>query len=187
MRGQNVCIAAGNWLWGATAQNYLLATALEVSAGALLFVAAIEFILPIQECVERDNTPSEGVATPALGPLACSGPIVVKINYQIAPENIDAFLDLMRQRQRVRSRIGARQWTLSRNLQDPSQWTKTFRAATWGDHPENHRLTAVDKQLDDRVSQLHSGALPPSVDFLIERPTAPVGKTIPLRPVIPQP
>ncbi|MBR0857759.1 MFS transporter [Bradyrhizobium liaoningense] len=183
-------IAAGSWLWGATAQNYSLATALEASAGALLLVAAIGFILPIQECVESDDTPSEGVEAPAvsLGLQAHSGPIMVKINYQISPENIDAFLDLMRQRRRVRSRIGARQWTLLRNLQNPFRWTETFRTATWGDYLRlNHRLTAADKQLDDRLSELHRGRLPPAVDLLIERPTAPAPKTIPLRSVVPQP
>lgn len=183
-------IAAGSWLWGTTAQNYSLAMALEASAGALVLVAAIGLILPIGECVEGDNTPPERIETPevSLGLLPRSGPIVVKINYQIAAENIDAFLDLMRQRRRARSRVGARHWTLLRNLQDPSQWTETFRTATWGDYLRlNHRLTAADKQLDDHLSRLHTGELPASVDLLIERSTTQVLKSIPLQPVVPQP
>jgi hypothetical protein len=163
---------------------------LEGSAAGLLLVAAIGVFLPIHERDEADNAPSEGNEIPetALDVQPRSGPVMIRIDYVIAPENVEAFLDLMRQRRRVRSRIGARQWTLSRNLQDPSRWTETFRTATWADYLRlNHRLTTADKQLDERLFQLHAGAPPPSIDLSIERPTAAVRRTVQLRPFIPQP
>lgn len=183
-------IAVGSWLWGATAQDYSLALALEGSAGGVLLVAAIGIVLPIHERVEADITPLDGVENPpvALDLEPRSGPIIIKIDYVIPPANIDAFLGLMRQRRRVQSRLGARRWTLLRSLQDPSRWTETFRTATWADYLRlTHRLTTADKQLDELVFRLHAGALPPSTDLSIERPTAPVRKTGPLRPFIPQP
>ncbi|QPF95362.1 MFS transporter [Bradyrhizobium commune] len=182
-------IAIGSWLWGATAENYSLTAALEGSAGALLLVAAIGILLPIHERVEADIAPSEAVHIPAvaLDLEPRSGPIMIKVDYVIPPEKLEAFLGLMSQRRRVQSRIGARQWTLLRNLQDPSRWTETFRTATWADYLRlKHRLTTADKQLDERVFQLHAGVLPPSIDLSIERPTTPIRKTVPLRPDIPQ-
>nr|WP_246754451.1 MFS transporter [Bradyrhizobium diazoefficiens] len=183
-------IAIGSWLWGVTAQDYSLTAALEGSAGGLLLVAAIGIVLPIHERVEADLAPSDGTDVPtiSLDLEPRSGPIMIKIDYVIPPANIDAFLGLMRQRQRVQSRLGARRWTLLRSLQDPSRWTETFRTATWADYLRlTHRLTTADKQLDELVFRLHAGTLPPSTDFSIERPTAPVRKTGPLRPFIPQP
>ncbi|WP_347951937.1 MFS transporter [Bradyrhizobium sp. SSUT77] len=56
---------------------------------------------------------------------------MIKIEYQISPENVDAFLGLMRDRRRVQTRVGARQWTLLRDLQAPFRWTETFRSPTW--------------------------------------------------------
>ncbi|SJM30161.1 hypothetical protein BQ8482_130060 [Mesorhizobium delmotii] len=43
-----------------------------------------------------------------------SGPIVVKIEYSIPENNVEAFLDQMRERRRVQSRVGARHWNLQR-------------------------------------------------------------------------
>ncbi|TIX58710.1 MAG: MFS transporter, partial [Mesorhizobium sp.] len=101
-----------------------------------------------------------------------SGPIVVKVEYLIPAENVDAFLDLMRERRHLHSRVGARHWTLQRNLQKPMQWTETFRTPTWMDYLRlNHRLTEADKEVDERVLELHAGEVSPQTTLLIERPT----------------
>ncbi|MCK1709590.1 MFS transporter [Bradyrhizobium sp. 143] len=165
--------SAGSWLWGSMAQTYSLTRALESSAGVSLLVAAIGFVLPVRECRE-DLDPSEGFDAPsvALDLTPRSGPIVVKIEYRIAEKNAETFLDLMRVRRRVQSRAGARQWGLLRDLQEPSQWTETFRTPTWADYLRlNHRLSAADKELDNRALQLHVGELPPRTTLTIERPT----------------
>lgn len=170
-------LAAGSWMWGAVAQNYSLSWALEGSAGALLLVAAAGYLLPVHECRESNLDPLEEFNPPAvaLGLRPRSGPILVKIEYLIAERNVETFLGLMRERRRVQSRVGARHWTLLRDLQKPSQWTETFGTPTWTDYLRlNHRLTTADKQLDERLLELHTGACPPQMKLLIERPTDPV-------------
>lgn len=78
----------------------------------------------------------------------------------------------MRERRRVQCRVGARHWNLQRDLQEPSHWTETFRTPTWMDYLRlNHRLTAADKELDQRLLELHEGDLPPRTKLSIERPT----------------
>ncbi|AZO18887.1 MFS transporter [Mesorhizobium sp. M2A.F.Ca.ET.043.05.1.1] len=166
-------IAAGSWLWGLVAENYSLTLALESSAGALLLVAATGLLLPIRQWKESDQD-SLGFETPALALdlKSRSGPIVVKIEYDIPETNVEAFLDQMRERRRVQSRVGARHWNLQRDLQEPSQWTETFRTPTWMDYLRfNHRLTAADKELDQRLLELHAGEVPPRTRLAIERPT----------------
>lgn len=183
-------IALGSWLWGAMAQGYSLGSALEASFGALLLVAALGFFLPIHERAEADLGPSESDDIPiaALDLEPRSGPITIRIEYVIPCRNLEGFLGLMRERRRAQSRIGARGWTLLRSLQDTSRWTETFRTATWADYLRlNHHLSADDRDLNERIVCLHAGALPPSIDLWIERPTVPVRKSVPLRPLISQP
>ncbi|MDX8503472.1 MFS transporter [Mesorhizobium sp. VK4C] len=166
-------VAAGSWLWGVVAENYSLALALEISAGALLLVAATGLLLPIRQWKEADQD-SLGFETPALALdlKSRSGPIVVKIEYSILEANAVAFLDLMRERRRVQSRVGARHWNLQRDLQEPSHWTETFRTPTWMDYLRlNHRLTTEDKEVDQRLLELQAGDLPPRTRLAIERPT----------------
>ena len=172
-------IAAGSWLWGAVAENFSLTGALEGSAVVLLLAAATGFLLPLRESREDFDAPEEFTApTVRLDLSPRSGPIVVRVEYRVAEENMEAFLILMRERRRVQSRAGARNWALLRDLQEPSYWTETFRIPTWTDYLRlNHRLTTADKQLNERILQLHAGELPPQPKLLIQRPTRPVRKT----------
>ncbi len=141
-------IAAGSWLWRVVAENY-------------------------RQWKDSDQD-SLGFETPhlALDLKSRSGPIVVKIEYSIPEPNVEAFLDPMRERRRVQSRVGARHWNLQRDLQEPLHWTETFRTPTWMDYLRlNHRLTGADKELDQRLLELHVGELPPRTKLAIERPT----------------
>lgn len=179
-------IAAGSWLWGAVAENHSLRLALEGSAGALLLVAAAGILLPIGEAQTFELDPSnEGFNAPelALDLKPSSGPIVARIEYWISAENLDAFLDLMPERRKAKSRAGARHWNLERDLQEPSHWIESFRTPTWTDYLRlNHRLTIKDHQLDERLSQLHSGERPRQLTFSIERPTGSARKASQSRP-----
>lgn len=166
-------MAAGSWIWGTVAQNYSLTLAFEGAAGVLLLVAAAVFVLPIESWEESDQQASEFVPPSlALDLKPRSGPIVIKVEYLIAEQDVGAFLECMRERRRIQSRAGARNWTLQRNLQDPSQWTETFRAPTWTDYLRlNHRLTAGDREVGLRLAALHDGDLPPEPMLSIERGT----------------
>ncbi|ESY13909.1 hypothetical protein X750_31115 [Mesorhizobium sp. LNJC394B00] len=168
-------MAAGSWIWGTVAQNYSLTWALEGAAGALLLVAAAGKLLPIRPWEESDQgafdfTPPEL----ALNLKSWSGPIVIKVEYSIAEENIAKFLSCMRERRRVQSRAGARDWTLQRDLQKPTLWTETFRTPTWTDYLRlNHRLTVTDREVGERLAALQVGGSPPHLALSIERSTNP--------------
>ncbi|TIO74082.1 MFS transporter [Mesorhizobium sp.] len=172
-------IAAGSWVWGTVAENHSLSLALEGSAAALLLVAASGVLFPLRERRDSEPDPSEEFDAPpvALDLKPRSGPIVIKLEYLIPEKNVEAFLVLMRERRHVQTRVGARHWTLQRNLQKPMQWTETFRTPTWTDYLRlNHRLTEADKELDQRALLLHTGEHPPQLTLSIERQTGPVRK-----------
>lgn len=166
-------MALGSWIWGSVAETYSLTVALEGAAGALLVVAAAAIVLPIRPWEDTDHEAVEFIEPSlALELKPRSGPIVVKVDYVIAERDVDAFLDCMRERRRVQSRAGARNWTLQRNLQTPTLWTETFRTPTWTDYLRlNHRLTAADKELGERLFALQDGEHSPHTTLSIERPT----------------
>ena len=169
-------ITVGSWVAGTISERYSPTAALALSAGGLLFVAALGLLVPIHEHPESELLPAEGFKRPAvafdLKPR--SGPIVIKLEYLIPQENIAAFLDLMRKRRHSSRRLGARNWALLRNLQEPSRWTEQFRTPTWADYLRlRHRRTSVDEQLEERILELHTGSFPPQMSLLIERPADP--------------
>ncbi|AUX78942.1 MFS transporter [Sinorhizobium fredii] len=168
-------MAAGSWIWGAVAQNYSLTMALEGAAVVLLLVAAAAFVLPIELLEESEKEASEFVPPSlALDLTPRSGPIVVKVEYAIGEQDLEDFLECMRERRRIQSRAGARNWTLQRNLLTPALWTETFRTPTWTDYLRlNHRLSAADRELGERLATLHEGAGAPPTVLGIERGTTP--------------
>lgn len=184
-------IAAGSWLWGAVAENHSLSMALEGSAGALLLVAAAGLLLPIAGAQGSELDSFEnGFNAPelALDLKPRSGPIVVRNEYWISAENLEAFLDLMPERRRAQSRAGARHWNLQRDLREPSHWIETFRTPTWTDYLRlNHRQTVKDNELDERLLRLHSGERSRRLTLSIERPMGSARKASPSRPFISHP
>ncbi|MFC3320824.1 MFS transporter [Mesorhizobium newzealandense] len=168
-------MAAGSWIWGAVAQNYSLTWALEGAAVALLLVAAAGKVLPIRLWEESDQGAADFIPPElALTLRPRSGPIVVKVEYSIPEPNIEAFLRCMRERRRVQTRAGARNWTLQRNLQNPTLWTETFRTPTWTDYLRlNHRLTLADREVAERLAALQADGSSPHLALSIERSTSP--------------
>ncbi|TJW00018.1 MAG: MFS transporter [Mesorhizobium sp.] len=166
-------VAGGSWVWGTIAQNYSLTVAFEGAAGVLLVVAAAAFVLPIELWEESEQASSEFIPPSlALDLKPRSGPIIVKADYLIGEHNLDAFLDCMRERRRVQSRAGARNWSLQRSLQTASLWTETYWTPTWMDYLRlNHRLSAGDKEIGVRLAALHDGGLPLEPALSIERGT----------------
>ncbi|MBX4893615.1 MFS transporter [Rhizobium bangladeshense] len=178
-------IAAGSWFWGTIVQNHSLPMALGWSGVATLLVAALGLKLPISNRSESELEPSGSFSAPevALDLKPRSGPILVTTEYVIADENVDRFLEIMQKRRYAQSRVGARQWTLTRDVQEPLRWLETFRTPTWTDyHRLHHRLTQADKELDNQVFDLSS--CPPRTSILVERTTA--GKSSPPVPYVSQ-
>ncbi len=172
-------VAGGSWLWGTVAQQVSLSAAMAGSGTAMLAVAALGFLFPVRASQDTDTQAADDGPAPslALDVQPRSGPIVVRIGYRIPQENVAAFLALMGERRRVQSRVGARHWTLQRNLLAPQVWIESFRTPTWTDYLRlKSRLTVTDRQLDERILALHQDALPPRLTLAIERPTALPGK-----------
>lgn len=183
-------LAAGSWLWGLVAENMSLTWALGGSSVAILLASLLGLFFPIQSENAADLDPLERIHAPALAHdlKPRSGPIVVQTEYVIAPEELDRFLAIMRERRPALSRAGARLWNLRRDLVDASRWIETYRTPTWTDYLRlNHRLTATDHDLNTKLMELHVQENPPTPNLSIERPLDPVRRSGFRRPPISHP
>jgi hypothetical protein len=159
------------------------------SGAAMLLVAAIGRLVPIRDSEAADAQAADDIPAPAIPPglKPRSGPIVARIDYHVPEESLAPFLALMRERRRAQSRIGARHWTLLRNLESPAHWTESFRTPTWTDYLRLAlRRGPADRELDDRLLRLHAGPCPPVVTLAIERPTVQARKPDQLAALFPQ-
>ncbi|WP_028081904.1 MFS transporter [Solimonas soli] len=170
-------IAAGSWLWGHLAERYGVAFAFEIAAGALLLSPLLGLVLRIDDrstSIEADErTPAEpDVKLPISGR---SGPISIELQYRIASERAREFYHLMREIQRIRTRNGAYDWSLSRNIANPDEWSERFRCATWDDYLRlRNRRTLDDSALHQRAYAMHIGLEPIRVQRWLDRPSGSV-------------
>lgn len=167
-------LAGGAWAFGALAQAEGVRFALGTAAALQLANVALGFAMRLpqmgaenMDLIELWEVPETEVPVEAR-----SGPIVIMINYRIAPDNVLAFLHAMNERRRIRIRDGARHWSLSRDLGDEYVWQERYQVPTWADYiRHNQRRTHADMATSEALVNLHEGSWPPPVMRMIERQT----------------
>ncbi|TRC81822.1 MFS transporter [Mesorhizobium sp. WSM4307] len=167
-------IALGSWIWGVVADAHGAETALIAAAIAMLAGGAIGLVLPLPQQQVLNLDPLNRFKEPhlALDLKPRSGPIAIMIEYIIRHEDEAEFLATMAERGRIRRRDGARNWTLARDLENPSIWIEHYHTPTWLEYVRhNGRITHADAMVGERLRALHSGDEPPRVRRVIERPT----------------
>src|SRR3546814_18689212 len=79
-------MAIGSWIWGDIAETYDVHTALLASAAVMAATPLLGRWLPMAPIDDRDKEPVElGEPEVALALTARSGPLVVEIEYRVAP------------------------------------------------------------------------------------------------------
>ncbi|MGN7158409.1 MFS transporter [Sphingomonas sp. SAFR-052] len=166
-------MAAGSWLFGSIAESHGVAGALLAAAGVQMLSVVAGLRLPLRD-IETANLAPRGWETPdtEVPVEARSGPVVVTIDYRIAPQDVVAFLNVMNERRRIRRRDGAHHWALLRDLNDPELWIERYHVSTWLDYiRHNQRRTEADRANSEALLALHRGSEPPRVHRMIERQT----------------
>ena len=165
-------MAAGSWIWGATAENIGADKAMMAAALVLLFGALIGARVPLPDFANLNLDPLNNFKEPPLrlDLKQRSGPIMIMIDYEIAQKDVPDFLTAMAERRRIRIRDGAQQWSLLRDLENPDIWSETYHVPTWVEYVRHHeRSTHADAESFDRLLALHRGKQRPKVHRMIER------------------
>src|SRR6266536_6202993 len=152
--------ALGSLLWGAAAARLGEPLAMGLAAGLHWHLADSE---------KQDLRPWN-VSVPKLlveGQLE-EGPIIVQIEYCVAPNAVQDFLRAMQDVRLMRERNGAFGWLLSRNRGDEERHIEAFLAETWADYLRQlGRMTHADHAIEDRARSFHQGSASPPVTTFI--------------------
>lgn len=166
-------IALGAWMWGGATAHWGLMIALIVSGVALMATPLVGLLIPMPRVSERDAEMVDVTNEPevALALTARSGPIVIEMDYQVDPAVAREFYNVMLKLQLARLRNGAFDWSISRDIADPSLWTERFHCPTWADYLRlRSRLTHSDRELQAMANAFHTGGDGPHIRRRLERP-----------------
>lgn len=171
-------IAIGAWMWGHVAAASTLQTALILSGIAMLLMPLFGRLYPLPETNPLDATAVEFTHEPSVAlPLTPrSGPVVVEMDYDVEPEQLEEFSTLMLQVQSARLRNGAFDWSLARDIGNPRLWTERYYFPTWGDYMRQRaRFTEADHRLYRQSGKLRVGG-EANIRRKLERPVGARGR-----------
>ena len=103
-----------------------------------------------------------------LGVDSEEGPVLVTVEYRVAPERSGKFVREMQRLGRIRRRDGAYRWGVFRDTSDPTRYLETFLVESWAEHLRQHeRVTMADRAIEDRVRSFNADGAPPMVTHLV--------------------
>lgn len=149
-------LAFGAWLWGGVAQAFSLEQAL-IGSGVWLSGCVVLGLFMRLDARAPDTSPARhefDEPQMELDVADRSGPIIIEVSYRLEHASADEFCEAMIEVRRVRSRIGASNWSLARDIGDATRWVERFSCATWRDYLfQRDRLTGADLSALLRVRQ----------------------------------
>jgi MFS family permease len=154
---------------GAIAQASSVTTAFLVVGGGLALSAIATWRLPLPGTAPADEAMTEPLPLPQVPDDldVQHGPVLVTVDYALAPGSSDAFLELAAELRRMRRRTGAIRWHLHRDVEDPDLFTETFLVGSWEEHERQHARLATDHDVLDRIDGLLREGRPRSAQHAI--------------------
>jgi len=145
-------VAAGSATWGAVAARVGVTEALLWAGAGAILTTVLALFLRLPD-VSLDLTPWNHWRTPVVDAgVDYEGPILVTVEYDVAPERVPDFIETIREYGRIRRRDGASRWGICRDLEVPHRYLETFAVSSWAEHLRQHdRLTRADSQLEERL------------------------------------
>lgn len=156
-------LAVGSAVWGAVAAAAGVDVALAAAAAGMLLGLLATPWLRIAPGETLDLQPSSHWPQPMLvvEPRPEDGPVLVTVEYCVAPENRREFLRLIHRMERIRRRDGAIEWGVYQDSSEIERYIETFVVESWAEHLRQHeRVTVTDRELERRIRVWHGGAEP---------------------------
>lgn len=163
-------MSLGSLLWGQLAGLVGIPAALLAAAGGALAAAALTWPYKLQQDAGPAHTPSAHWPEPvmALPHTPDKGPVMVTIEYRIAPRNRAAFIAELDRLRGARRRNGAIAWNLFEDAAQPGRFVESFLEDSWHAHLHHHaRVTKADHVLQEELRTLHEGPGEPQVTHLV--------------------
>jgi hypothetical protein len=95
------------------------------------------------------------------------GPVLVTVEYRIAPAKRAAFLVAIRNLGQQRRRDGAYTWDVYEDAGDNGRFLEAFMVASWLEHlRQHHRVTNADRVVQDAIREFGAEAEPKVTHFI---------------------
>ena len=174
-------LAIGSALWGAPDPSGREWPA--ASAGLMVVLHLTNRRVRVVMGDEADVTP--GVQLPdmaiAAEPLPDDGPVLIQIEYQIAPENRRPFLRAIHAVETIRRRNGATSWRVFRDLGQEGRFVERYIIASWAEYIRlRSRMTIADRKVLDEVDQFQQKGVPVRVSRLLGISASDADELVPL-------
>src|SRR5262249_7291175 len=144
----------GSVIWGKVASLAGLQTAHLFAA--LGVIAAIPLLRrwKLQTDAALDLTPSEHWPAAVANLAVDRGPVLVSVEYQIAPGDRESFLSAIRHLAGERRRDGAFDWQIFENASKDGCFVEIFMLTSWAEHLRQHdRVTNADRKIQELVNR----------------------------------
>lgn len=164
-------MAFGSLLWGSLATRFTIDTALQIAALGLILAQLLAFRFKLADIQGLELSPSMHWPAPTVAiPIEHDqGPILVRIQYQIADKNRKPFLEAIKLMQFDRFKTGAIRWELHEDIAQPGLFEEQFLVESWVEHLRQHNRVSLDeKKHQDEVIRYHEGATPPVVTHSLQ-------------------
>ena len=149
-------LALGSVVWGALASWY--GTRITLLIAAALFLVILGAVRRIRVRLGGDKDILPGAELPGIGlaeePEPDDGPVLIQVEYRVAPGDRDAFLHAIRALGPVRRRNGANSWRVFRDLAEEGLFVERYIVASWAEYVRlRSRMTIADRALIDEVGK----------------------------------
>lgn len=165
----NGAMAGGSLFWGVIAREGGLVGALLLAGSGLLIAALVCWRIKLP-AGEADLQPARHWQAPVVaGEVEGDrGPVMIQIEYQVAEEDRQAFLNEIRKLSLARRRDGAYAWGITEHSADRQRLVEWFLVESWHEHLRQHqRVSHADADLQSEVTRFHRGEIPPVVNHFL--------------------
>ena len=153
----------GSEIWGELASTINVPVAHYIAAAGAILTIPLLRKWKLHSGGSLDLTPSmhwpEPVFSDDVEPDR--GPVLVTVEYRIAPKDRAEFLAGICRVAAERKRDGAYDWGLFEDVAESGRWLETFMVDSWLEHLRQHkRVTNADRAVENAVHQLHMHGSP---------------------------
>ncbi len=163
-------LALGSVIWGTLASAFGTRVALAAAATVMFILHLMNRRVNVAMGNEADVTPAVQLPDLAIAvePLPDDGPVLIQIEYQIAPEHREEFFTAVQAVEATRRRNGASNWRVFRDVEADGRFVERYIITSWAEYVRlRTRMTMADRKLQDRVVELQQQDVPIRVSRLI--------------------
>ena len=162
----------GSILWGQTASKIGIPLTQLIAAGGAIAAALLSWRFKLLQDEKFNHSPSGYWPQPVVADEVAldRGPVMVTVEYRIAPEHTAEFMDAMHNLKPSRERHGAYAWGLFEDVAEPGKMLEYFIEESWVSHLRHHQRASV---LDSQIQQSALQFLLPNTEPVVTHMLAP--------------